>query len=209
MRHTVATLAKPLDQQACLHDQLAHLGEQARQHLALCLFALGKQVVFFDRPEDRLHLRECRIDPQHRTGFELRQGATTALGQAPQDPRFVGIPNGQLLRRGIRRQDADIGKATILGHMQHQRVDLLYPVFAQGRIGPSDVGVVPNLRAGIVLAADEHPRHDIFGHDTLPCRVRGGSSPASTPPRAHTTRHPRVSQGGHRCFCPPVASGAS
>jgi hypothetical protein len=41
--------------------------------------ALGKEVVFFDRPEDRLHLRERRIAPHHRASFELRQGAATAL----------------------------------------------------------------------------------------------------------------------------------
>jgi hypothetical protein len=50
--------------------------------------------MFFDRLEDRLHLREGRIDPHYRAGFELRQGSATALGQTPQDPRLVGIPNG-------------------------------------------------------------------------------------------------------------------
>ena len=48
--------------------------------------------------------------------------------------------------------------------MQHQRIDLLHPVLAQGRIGPGDVGMIPNLGAGVVLAANEHPRHDILGH---------------------------------------------
>ena len=50
-----------------------------------------------------------------------------------------------------------------LGYMQYQRVDLLYTVFAKGRIGPGDVGVVPNLRPGGVLTPNEHPRHHIFG----------------------------------------------
>ena len=167
VRHPVATLAEPLDQPACLHDQLAHLGEQARQHLAFFLFALGKQMVFFDRPEDRLHLRECRIDPQYRAGFELCQGAATALGPPPQDPGFVGIPKRQLLRRGIGREDAGIGKATVLGHMKHQPIDLVYPVLAQGRIGPGDVGMIANLGAGGVLAAHEHPCHDILGQIRL------------------------------------------
>ena len=35
VQHTVATLSEPLDQQACLHDEHAHFGEQARQHLPL------------------------------------------------------------------------------------------------------------------------------------------------------------------------------
>ena len=43
--------------------------QQARQHLALFLCALGKQVVFFDRPEDRLDLLEGRIGPQHAARF--------------------------------------------------------------------------------------------------------------------------------------------
>ena len=81
--HTVATRAEPLHQQAGLHDERPHLGEQARQHLPLDLFALGKQVVFFDRPENRLHLREGCIDSHHRAGFELGQGAPTALRQTP------------------------------------------------------------------------------------------------------------------------------
>jgi hypothetical protein len=85
-----------------VHHQLAHLGEQAGQHLTLFLFALGKQVVFFDRPEDRLDLVEGVVDSQHPTRFELHKGATTALCPTPQDPGFVGIPNGQLLRGGIR-----------------------------------------------------------------------------------------------------------
>ena len=71
LRHPVVTLAEPLEQPACLHDQLAHLGEQARQHLALGLFALGKQMVFFDRPEDCLHLRQRWLDPHHRAGLSF------------------------------------------------------------------------------------------------------------------------------------------
>ena len=47
--------------------------------------------------------------------------------------------------------------------MEHQRIDLLYPVLAQGRIGPGDIGMIPNLGRGVVLAPDEHPRHHIFG----------------------------------------------
>jgi hypothetical protein len=164
LRHTVATRAEPLDQQTCLHDQLPHLGEQARQHLALGLFALGKQMVFFDRPEDRLHLCECRIDPHHRAGFEFRQGAATALRPPPQDPRFVGIPYGQLLGRSIGREETDIGKAVVVGHMEDQRIDLLDPVLAQGRVGSGDIGMIPNLRAGVVLAAKEHPCHHILRH---------------------------------------------
>ena len=48
--------------------------------------------------------------------------------------------------------------------MQDQRVDLLHTVFAQGCIGPGDVGVVPYLRPQIVLTPNEHPRHSILGH---------------------------------------------
>jgi hypothetical protein len=47
--------------------------------------------------------------------------------------------------------------------MQYQRIDLLHPVFAQGCIGASDVGVVPNLRLGIVLTPNEQARDHIFG----------------------------------------------
>lgn len=163
VRHPVATFPESLDQQAALHDQLAHRGEPARQHLTLYLFALGKQVVCFDRSKDRLHLRASRLDPPHRAGFEPRQGTTPALRQPPQDARFVGIPNGQRLRRRLRRQDTHIGKATIPGHMQQPRVDLLHTVLAKGRRGPGDVGVVPYRRLQIVLAPDAHPRHHMFG----------------------------------------------
>jgi hypothetical protein len=125
--------------------------------------ALGKEVMFFDRPEDRLHLCECRIDSQHCTGFELHQGAPTALRESPQDTRFVGIPNRQLLRRGIGRQAIDIGKAQVLGDMEDQRIDLVDSLLAQRGRGPRNVGMVPNLRPGIALTANEHARHDILG----------------------------------------------
>jgi hypothetical protein len=160
--HTLATLAQPLDQQARLYHQLAHLGEQARQHLPLFLFALGKQVVFFDRSEDRLDLRDGGIDTPHAMRFELRQGTATALRHTPQDTRFVGIPNRQLLRCCIGREDTDIGKAQVLGDMEDQRIDLLDPVLAQGCIGPGDVGMVPNLSPGGVLSPNEHARHHIL-----------------------------------------------
>ena len=48
--------------------------------------------------------------------------------------------------------------------MEDQCIDLLDPVLAQGRIGPGDIGVVPNLGPGGVLAPNEYPCHDIFGH---------------------------------------------
>ena len=62
-RHTGATRAEPLAPPAGLHDPLPPRGEQARQHLALGLCALGTQLVCFDRPEERLHLGEGRIAP--------------------------------------------------------------------------------------------------------------------------------------------------
>jgi hypothetical protein len=164
VRHLVATRTKPLDEPACLHDQLPHLGEQARQPLALGLCALGKEVVFFDRREDRLHLCEGRLGAHDRPSFELHQGAPTALGPPPYAPGFVGIPNRQLLDSGIRGQDTDIGKPIVLGHMPNQPVDLLHAICAQGRKGAGDVGVVSYLGVGIGLAAYEHPCHDIFGH---------------------------------------------
>ena len=80
---TVATLSQPRHQGTGLHEQLAHLGEQARQHLPLVLCALGKQVRFFDRPADRLDLGEGGGGSPHPTRFELRQGAATALGDTP------------------------------------------------------------------------------------------------------------------------------
>src|SRR5215471_18385716 len=36
-----------------------------------CRLALGKEVMFFDGPEDRLHLRQYRLDSPHCAGFEL------------------------------------------------------------------------------------------------------------------------------------------
>ena len=81
----------------------------------------------------------------------------------PQNARFVGIANGQLLRCRIGREDTDIGKAQVLGDMEDQRIDLLDPVFAQGCIGPGNIGMIPHLGAGVVLAANEYARHDILG----------------------------------------------
>ncbi len=107
------------------------------------------------------------VDSPHPTRFELYKGAATALSQPPQDPGFVGIPNGQLLRGGIRRQDTGVGKATVLGDMEDQRIDLVHTVFAKGHIRPGNVGMVPNLRPGIVLAPNEHPCHDILGQIRL------------------------------------------
>jgi hypothetical protein len=166
-RDTVAALSQPRHEGPRLHHQLAYLGQQTGQHLPLCRAALGKEVMFFDRPEDRMHLRECRIDPQHRAGFELRQGATTTLRHTPQDTRFVGIADGQLLRCGIGREDTGIGKPQACGDMHNHRIDLVHTVFAQGHIGPRNVGMVPNLWLGVGLTSDEHPRHDIFGQIRL------------------------------------------
>jgi hypothetical protein len=48
LRDVIVSLPQLHDHGTGLHDQLAHLGQQACQHLTLFLFALGKQVVFFD-----------------------------------------------------------------------------------------------------------------------------------------------------------------
>ena len=101
MGHPIAALLQLRHQGASLHEQLPHLPQEARQHLALVCLALGKEMVFFDRSEDRLHLCERRLHPPYPTRFELRQGTTTALRYTPQDTRFVGIANGQLLRCSI------------------------------------------------------------------------------------------------------------
>src|SRR5262245_61823028 len=166
VRHPVATRTKPLDEPACLHDQLPRLGEQARQHLALGLFALGQEVVFFDRLEERPHLCEGRLGAHDRPRFELHQGAPTTLGPPPYDPGCVGIPNRQLLDSGIRGQDTDIGKPIVLGYMQHQPVDLRNAIGAQGPIGSGEVGVVSSLGVGIGLAA------------SAGCTVTGGPTKA-------------------------------
>ena len=94
LRHTIATLAEPLDQQAGLPDQPAHRGEPTRQHLALGLVALGQQMGGFDGPENRLPLHACRLAPHPRTGFELRKGAATALGPPRKRPGSWGYPIG-------------------------------------------------------------------------------------------------------------------
>jgi hypothetical protein len=39
--------------------------------------------------------------------------------------------------------------------MEHQRIDLLYPVLAQGGIGPGDMGMIPHLGRRVVLAANK------------------------------------------------------
>ena len=51
-----------------------------------------------------------------------------------------------------------------LGHLEQQRLDLLEPARAQGRRGPGDIGMIPNLGIGVGLAANEHPCHHILRH---------------------------------------------
>jgi hypothetical protein len=48
--------------------------------------------------------------------------------------------------------------------MEDQRIDLVHTLLAQSGRGPCNVGMVANLGAGIGLAPNEHPRHDILGH---------------------------------------------
>jgi hypothetical protein len=165
--HTIAALRQARHHGTGLYDQLSDLRQQACQHLTLFGFALGKEMVLFDRSEDRLYLVERPVDPQHPMPFELRQGSATALRHPPQNARFVGIANGQLLRCRIGREDTDIGKAPVLGDMEDQRIDLLDPVFAQGCIGPGYIGMIPHLGAGVVLAANEYARHDVLGQIRL------------------------------------------
>ena len=60
--HLVRTCTEPLDERTRLHDQLAHLGQDAGQDLALVRLALGKEVMLLDRASNRLHLLEGSIE---------------------------------------------------------------------------------------------------------------------------------------------------
>jgi hypothetical protein len=126
-----------------------------------------EQMVFFDRAHNGLHLIEGTVEALHPPLVELHQSSATALRHPPQDARFVGIADGQLLRGGIGREDPGIGKPQAFGDMQNHRIDLVHAVFAQGHIGPGNVGMIPNLWCGVGLTSDEHPRHDIFGQIRL------------------------------------------
>ena len=141
-------VAETLDQRTRLHHQLANLRQYPGQHLAFVRFARGKQMMCFDRAQDRLHLFQGAVESLNASLFQLRQGAATALRQPPQDARFVGIANGEFLRRGVGRQTPLVDKAKAMRLLDHQAVDLVDARFAQRRIGPGDVGVVANLGLG-------------------------------------------------------------
>ena len=125
-----------------------HFSQNTSQHLAFFRFAFGKEMVFFDRAQNRLDLFQSRFEALNTSLFELHQRSATALRQPSQDARFVGIANGQLLRRGVRRDHPLVDKAKAMRLLDHQVCDLLDARFAQGRIGPSDVGVIANLGLG-------------------------------------------------------------
>src|SRR5207248_4748680 len=64
---TIAPLPTPRHAGTGVRHPLAHLGTQTDQHLALCLCALGTQVVCVDRPEEGLDLLEGDVDAPHPT----------------------------------------------------------------------------------------------------------------------------------------------
>ena len=96
MGHTVAALSQPRHY-GPRPAQLAYFGEQARQHLSLGHSALGKQVMVFDRLEDRL--RGAVSTPNTARSLSCVR-ARPALSP-PARSGFVGMPNQQLLRRRI------------------------------------------------------------------------------------------------------------
>ena len=78
-----AAIAKTTQHTARLHQQLTHLGQKTRQHLAFFLPTLGEKMMCFDRAQHRLHLLQCFVHTrQAQTLFELAQGAAAALRQA-------------------------------------------------------------------------------------------------------------------------------
>ena len=121
-------------------------------------------MVFFDRAQDRLHLLLGPVESTQPPLGQLRQGPPTALGEPPQNAGFVGIPNGEFLRRGVGRQHPLVDKAIAMRLLDHQVVDLVDPRLAQGRVGPRDVGVIANLRLGIAVTSNEDTRHHVLGH---------------------------------------------
>ena len=139
---------------------------------AFVRLARGKEMVFFDRRARSSAPALAPGSSPHTPRFgQLRQGPPTALGESPQDARFVGIANGQLLGRGIGREDPGVDKAQAVASLITKVIDLVDPALPKAAVGPSDVGVVANLRLGIVLTTNEHTRHHILGHDTLPSRA--------------------------------------
>ena len=61
--HPLRLRTQTLDQRTRLHHQLANLAQDPGQHLAFFRFALGKEMVFFDRAQDRLHLLQGTSSP--------------------------------------------------------------------------------------------------------------------------------------------------
>src|SRR5687768_18270336 len=112
-------------------------------------------MVCFDRAQDYLHLFHSPFEALNTSLLELYQRSATALRQPSQDARFVGITNGQLLRRGVRRDHALVDKAKAMCLLDHQVGDLLDARFAQRRMSPSDVGVIANLRLDIVVTPNK------------------------------------------------------
>ena len=102
LNDAIPTRTETLDKGARLHHQLADFGQYPGQQLAFVRSAFGKQMVFFDRAQDRLHLSKSTVESLNTPLFEPHQRSATALRQASQEARFVGIANGQLLRRGVR-----------------------------------------------------------------------------------------------------------
>ncbi len=83
LNHPIRTRTETLDKGARLHHQLANFCQDAGQHLAFVRFARGKEVVFFDRAQNRLHLIQGALESLNASLFQLRQGAATTLGQPP------------------------------------------------------------------------------------------------------------------------------
>jgi hypothetical protein len=98
-----------------LTDQRPHFSQDASQNLAFFRFVLGKEMVFFDRAQNRFRLLQGRFESLNPPPLEPPQCAATALRQPSQDARFVGIVNGQFLGGGVRRDDPLVDKAKAMG----------------------------------------------------------------------------------------------
>jgi hypothetical protein len=150
-------------ERARLPHQLADFGQYPGQHRAFFLSSLGEKMVFFDGTQNRFHLFQSRVEPLNAPFLQLHQGATTALRQASQNARFVGIANRQFLRRGVRRHHPLVDKAKAMRLLNHQGRHLLDTGFAQGRISPSNIGMVANLGLARLLTPNKDARHHILG----------------------------------------------
>ena len=203
----VAALCQPRHHGTSLHEQRAHRGEQARQPLPLCLCALSKQRVFFDRPAARVGPGRGRglLPTSH--AFGAAQGRGHSAGPQPRKiPGSLGYPMGSSCAVVSDLRIRTSAKPKSLATWRSSAVDLVHPC-----LGPGRHRLAPcwNGPASVAWGSPCRPRHTRATTFSARDASIARAWRCFTPHEDHQgdiQRHvPRVSEGDPVVFWPAAA----